>query len=59
VLRFTIPESLERSKARPFALASLSPFRFVAILRAPRTLRVLAATLFFNFFAEVRLILYV
>ena len=53
VLWFAIPETLERSKRRPVtSLASLNPFRFVAILRAPRALKMLSATLFFNFFAE-------
>lgn len=52
VLCLAIPETLEKSKVRPVSLASLNPFRFVAIVRAPRALQTLAATLFFNFFAE-------
>ena len=38
---FAIPETLEQSQVRPVTLASLNPFRFVAILRAPKALRVL------------------
>jgi hypothetical protein len=52
VLSFAIPETLEQRNVRPFSLASLNPFRFLSIVRAPRTLQTLAATLFFNFFAE-------
>ena len=52
VLWLAIPETLEKSKVRPVSLASLNPFRFVAIAGAPRALQTLAATLFFNFFAE-------
>jgi MFS family permease len=48
VLFCAIPETLEASKVLPVTLASLNPFRFIAIARAPRTLRTLAATLFFN-----------
>jgi DHA1 family tetracycline resistance protein-like MFS transporter len=51
-LWLAVPETLERSKARPYRLAELSPLRFLALRRAPRTLRTLAAVLFFNFFAE-------
>ena len=51
-LWFAIPETLERSKSRAFRLGDLSPLRFVAIRRAPKTLKTLAAVLFFNFFAE-------
>ena len=52
LLCFAIPETLEQSKIRPVSLASLNPFRFLSIVRAPRTLQTLAATLFFNFFSE-------
>ena len=31
---FAIPETLEKSKIRPVTVASLNPFRFMAILRA-------------------------
>ena len=51
-LWFAIPETLERRNIRPFRLADLSPFRFVALRKAPGTLRTLAAVLFFNFMAE-------
>jgi MFS family permease len=47
-----IPETLESSQIRAFRPKDVNPFRFVALLRGPRTLRTLATILFFNCFAE-------
>ena len=45
LVHFGVPETLERSKTRVFKLQDMNPFWFVALLKGPRTLRVLAAVL--------------